>query len=407
MALAAQARIALVVGNSDYSAAEFLPNAAKDAEDVGAALERLGFTVFLGTDLTRREMLELVVEFRRGLRADDTALLYFSGHGIQLGATNYLMPVDAAGDDEEGLRDTSVSLQALLADMERRAVQTIVILDACRNNPFSGRLASRSVGGPARGLARIDAGVGSFIAFSTQPGNVALDGAGLNSPFTASLLRHIETRGLDLHEVMRRVRADVVDETDALQIPWENSSLIDRVYLAGLPSQQSQQLAPAPVARPPVAAAAPFTHVVQGLDPNGDGFLALRTGTHSGATRLAKMTEGTRLRMLNQSGRWMEVETETGLRGWAHTNWIASLGAIRAQPAPEPTLTRGQQCEALWLARNQIFADYGYCFQSARGKAAFGHLPCEPALAAGDVPLTSSERARISQIRSQESALGC
>ncbi|MEM6276921.1 MAG: caspase family protein [Pseudomonadota bacterium] len=399
--LQAKGKIALVIGNSDYVGASYLPNAARDARDVAAELERLGFQVFLGTDLSRREMLELVVAFRDTLYHDDTALLYFSGHGIQLGSTNYLMPVDAAGDDEPALRSASVSLQSLLADMERRAGRSIVILDACRNNPFSGRLASRSVGGPARGLARIDAGVGSFIAFSTQPGNVALDGEGVNSPFTASLLQHIGSPGLDLHEMMRRVRADVVDVTGAMQIPWENSSLIDKVYLAGGRAPEAVAPAPAPAPAPPVVAS--FTHVVRGLDPNGDGFLALREGTHTGAQRLAKMTEGTRLREMGRSGRWMEVETETGLRGWAHTNWIASLSA----PPVNRALTKAEQCDALWLARNQIFANYGYCFQSARGKAAFGHLACTPGLSAGSVPLTAGERATITNLKSQESQLGC
>ena len=191
-------RIALVIGNSSYAQVPFLPNAAQDARDVAGALRDLGFEVHDGYDLTRAQTLSLTAEVTRKLASDDVALFYFSGHGIQIGAENFVIPVDAAGDDAEGLKQASVSLQSILREMELRAERNIIILDACRNNPFQARMISRAVGGTSRGLARVDAGVGSYIAFSTQPGNVALDGAGRNSPFTASLLKHIGGAGDDL-----------------------------------------------------------------------------------------------------------------------------------------------------------------------------------------------------------------
>ena len=141
--------------------------------------------------------------------------------------------------------------------------------------------------------------------------------------------------------------------------------------------------------------------VVSGLDPNGDGFLALRDGITGNAQRIAKMGEGTRLNVLGQSGAWMMVETETGLRGWAHSNWIRP-----AQPAARPVASQSQ-CDQLWYQRNAYFARRGYCFQSARGRAAFAGIACIPGLAVADVPLTLAERAEVERIRGVEQSLGC
>ncbi|NSY38259.1 caspase family protein [Leisingera sp. ANG59] len=400
-------RIALVLGNSEYQNASYLPNAERDARDIAAALRGIGFEVHDGYNLGRRDTLRLAQQVTGQLREEDTALFYYSGHGVQLGAENFVLPVDVAGSDEQQLKAASVSLQAILREMELRAGRNIIVLDACRNNPFQSRMAARSLGGAARGLARVDAGVGSYIAFSTQPGNVALDGSGQNSPFTAALLRHI-TRHEDLHAMMRRVRADVVAETGGSQVPWENSSLIDEVYLAA-----RGQAAPDPAAGGGAAVQAvpsgqirpraqQFDYRVSGLDPNGDGFLALRDGTTSGARRLAKMGEGTRLAVLAQRGRWLRVRTETGLEGWAHSNWIRKdAAASAAAPVAQ------NQCDALWFQRNSIFARRGYCFQSPRGQAAFSNAGCIPGMRAGDVPLSAAERAEVTRLKAQEQLLGC
>jgi hypothetical protein len=413
----ARDRVALVIGNSAYTYAEPLANATADARDIAAMLKSLGFEVYEGYDLTQRETLELAARMSRRLSADDIALAYYAGHGVQIGTQNYLMPVDAIGQTQEQLKDTSVSLRAILAEIELRAEVNIVLLDACRNNPFEAELASRSAGGASRGLARVDASIGAFIAFATQPGNVALDGEGRNSPFATALLKHMPSESDDLHEVMRKVRKDVIEATDSFQVPWENSSLIDKVYLAQrtAPVAAPPLEAPAPVvtlapAPAPVPAPQPapdpgFTHVVQGLDPNGDGFLALRAGTTGNAPRLAKMGEGTRLRFLGQEGAWMHVTTETGLTGWAHTNWIAPLlAAPRQAVAPAQAAVT---CDTLWYERNAIFARRGYCFQSARGQAAFGNAGCTPGLPADQVPLTAEERGLASALLSREQAMGC
>lgn len=408
-------RRALVIGNSSYMHAEFLRNAATDARDVANKLRDIGFDVHEGHNLIRADMLRLAVEFTQDLQSDDIALFYFSGHGVQIGAENYILPIDARGSDEIELKRASISLQAILKEMELRAPQNIIILDACRNNPLQPQANGRSIGGGTRGLARLDAGIGSYIAFATQPGNIANDGAGRNSPFTEALLNHLDDRTADLHEMMRRVRADVIRKTERTQIPWENSSLIDQVFLAGQPPapQLSQNtVPPAPVTVPTIAQTPPrpapdpnFTHIVSGLDPNGDGFLALRNGYTSGASRIAKMAEGTRLQFIGQSGQWMNVRTETGLIGWAHVNWIRGYSGMNR--AATYGATSGLTCEQLWVARNTLFAKRGYCFQSARGKAAFGHLPCVAGQSTDATPLTNAERDQVSQLLAAERAQGC
>jgi hypothetical protein len=290
-------RIALVIGNGTYTATSALPNAANDAADMAATLEALGFEVFAGIDLSRLDSLRLIDSFTKALGPEDTALFYFAGHGLQIGSENYLMPVDAEPGDEIGLTNSSIKLQSVLRAMELRADSRIVILDACRNNPFLLESAARSSsgGGAARGLSKIEAGVGSYIAFSTQPGNVALDGRGRNSPFTAALLRNIRTAE-DIHAVMRAVRAEVVQGSNGTQIPWENSSLIDAVYLAppaperaGVPLQRREEqtaiarpapaapAAPPALARPPAAIAVPRQPATRPRDP-GETCVALQEG---------------------------------------------------------------------------------------------------------------------------------
>lgn len=390
-------RVALVIGNSRYEHVSYLPNAAQDAEELSRSLRGLGFRVLLGTDLSRSEILTLAQDMQKTLMPDDIAMFYFSGHAVQFGAENFLIPVDAFGRDEETIRQRSVKLQTILAEMESKSDRNIVILDACRNNPFDLPDTARSIGGATRGLAKVNAGVGSFIAYSTQPGNVAQDGKGRNSPFTAALLRYLPSKDDDLHEVMRKVRRDVVAETNSSQIPWENSSLIERIYLASRTDGESPD--PAPQLQSPQSSWPSYTYEVAGLDPNGDGFLALRNGTSASASRLSKMTEGTRLQVIGQDGVWFNVRTIAGAVGWAHSNWIRFVGVRSIQ--------QQESCETLWYQRNTIFARNGYCFQSSRGLRAFSNVGCRVGMAAGETPLTAAERREVDRLVSREKALQC
>jgi uncharacterized caspase-like protein len=226
---AAEKRVALVIGNSAYQHTAPLKNPSNDATDMAAELRQLGFDVIDGTDLTKDEMELRVRAFADKLIGADVGLFFYAGHGLQVDGRNFLAPVDAKLKSDTDLDFEAVELNLVLKQLERNSRIAIVFLDACRDNPLATVLAqtSRSLE-VGRGLARIDRAVGMMIAFSTQPGNVALDGQGRNSPFTGALLRHIATEGSSINDVMIDVRNDVLKATDGKQVPWENSSLTGR-----------------------------------------------------------------------------------------------------------------------------------------------------------------------------------
>jgi uncharacterized caspase-like protein len=231
----AEKRVALVVGNTHYAHSPLLSNPVNDASDIAAVLKSLGFEVLLGLDLDKRAFDLKVRDFARALSDADTGLFFYAGHGLQLSLQNYLIPVDAAIEGEPDLDFEGVRLDLVLKHMEldREGKTNIVFLDACRDNPFTENLA-RSMGTRAvsvgHGLAPAQTGVGTFIAYSTQPGNVAADGAGRNSPFAAALKRHIAEPGRDLTAIMIEVRKDVLAETRGRQVPWDHSALTQDFY---------------------------------------------------------------------------------------------------------------------------------------------------------------------------------
>lgn len=221
-------RVALVIGNSAYEHASPLKNPKNDAEAMAKALELFGFEVVSGIDLKHRDLAKIISQFRRKLSGADVGLFFYAGHGLQVKGLNYLAPVDAKLDEETSLAFEAVPLQLILNLMENSSKTNLVFLDACRDNPLARNLA-RSMGTRSnaigRGLAREETGLGTLISFATQPGNVALDGEGGHSPFATGLLKHIETPGMDVALVLRRVRQDVINMTSGSQVPWSNSSL--------------------------------------------------------------------------------------------------------------------------------------------------------------------------------------
>lgn len=221
-------RVALVIGNSAYTHATPLRNPKNDAEVIAAVLEKLGFQVVKGIDLAYRDFGRTIGKFRSALEEADVALFFYAGHGLQVNGNNYLAPIDAELQHEDSLEFEAVTLKTILRLMERRERTNLVFLDACRDNPLARNLA-RGMGTRStaieRGLAREETGIGTMIAFATQPGNVALDGEGKHSPFTEALVKHIETPGLDIANLMRKVRLDVIDTTGRQQVPWNHSSL--------------------------------------------------------------------------------------------------------------------------------------------------------------------------------------
>jgi uncharacterized caspase-like protein len=231
----AEKRVALVIGNGAYVNAPPLANPKNDAEDMATALESLGFTVFLGLDLNKRGMDIKILEFESALNDADAGVFYYTGHGLQMGGVNYLVPVDASLESAAALRIEAVRLDFVQETMERQAKTSILFVDSCRNNPLAGELArklgTRSVE-VRQGLAAPEAGLGTLISFSTQPGGVASDGSGRNSPYSGALAKAILTPGKDLSAILIDVRKEVLAITRERQVPWEHSALRAPFYFA-------------------------------------------------------------------------------------------------------------------------------------------------------------------------------
>ncbi|MGH6825108.1 tetratricopeptide repeat protein [Methyloceanibacter sp.] len=227
-------RVALVIGNSAYQNTTPLPNPSNDASDVAAALKRLGFTTVIEEkDLDKRGMDDAFRRFAREMVDADAAMFFYAGHAMQWQGANYLMPVDAKLEDEADVPYEMAKLNDMIADMSRVKAVRIAVLDACRDNPLEDRL-KRSIsltrgGGQTRGLARIEKAEGLVVAYSTDSGNVAEDGKGRNSPFTAALLEYIETPGLEVGVLFRRVMGNVKQATNGKQHP-ELSILLDSEF---------------------------------------------------------------------------------------------------------------------------------------------------------------------------------
>ena len=254
-------RVALVIGNAAYKHAAPLINPANDARDMAAIFEGLGFAAISGFDLDHRGLMRSVRQFTEAAGGAETAVLFYAGHSVQVAGVNYLVPVDAELSHELEVDAQTVRLDALIGQMERSARTSIVFLDACRDNPLARTLA-RSLGtrsaGIGKGLAAVQAAsVGTFIAFATAPNDVALDGHGRNSPFTAALKRHIVQPGKDLSAIMIGVRNDVIAATQDKQVPWENSALRAQFYfLAADGTAPAVPVSVAPAAVAPAAGSA-------------------------------------------------------------------------------------------------------------------------------------------------------
>lgn len=221
-----QPRFALVIGNSSYQAVGVLPNPVRDAEAVRRLLDAAGFEVTTALDLDRDAMREAVRSFAdrlAGQGADSVALIYFAGHGVQVDGENYLLPVDADIGREADIPLAGVRLADVMATLDTVPSRTrIVILDACRNNPFD--QAGTDIG---RGLAVVHAPAGSVVAYSTSPGATAEDGTGANSPFTAALVAAARRPGARIETILQDVRVAVHQATRGRQTPWEITALTE------------------------------------------------------------------------------------------------------------------------------------------------------------------------------------
>lgn len=239
-------RLALVIGNSTYREGP-LPNPANDARAMSIKLQQLGFKVVERENAGLEEMRKSVRDFGNQLALGDVGLFYFAGHGIQSNGTNYLIPVDADIQDETELATRAFNASELLEKMDAAKNRiNIVVLDACRNNPLA-----RKVRSAARGLATMEQGSGTLIAFATKPGSTSSDGDASHGLYTEELLNALSAPGLSVEEVFKQVRMEVSRRSGGEQIPWENSSLLGNFYFN--PTSEQAQMVPASVTRPLVA----------------------------------------------------------------------------------------------------------------------------------------------------------
>ncbi len=242
-AAAAERRVALVVGVSAYRHFAKLPNPRNDANAVAAKLSRLGLAVRQVLDPDLAALRRAVAAFGDDAQGSAVALFYYSGHGIQVDQRNYLIPVDANLERSGQAAGAALALDQLMEGLDRRGGgANLVFLDACRNNPLPRSLSRGSVA-EAPGLAPAGAPAGTLIAFATAPGRTASDGSGDNSPFTTAFLRYVDEPGLEVRQLMTRVRQSVLDATGGDQVPWDQSSLTADLHLAA-----TRPRAPAPSA---------------------------------------------------------------------------------------------------------------------------------------------------------------
>ena len=240
--MASEHRVALVIGNGRYAASPLL-NPVNDARAIGKALKTMGFQVTLLEDASIKQMTDAARNFGDALQKGGVGLFFYAGHGMQIKGRNYLIPIGADIQREDEVSFNAFDAALLLEKMETaRSRVNIIILDACRNNPFS-----RSFRSASQGLAQMDAPVGSYLSFATAPARVASDGNDGNGLYTQHLLEAIRTPGLKIEEVFKRVRIKVMADSKGEQIPWDNSSLAGDFYFIPPDSVAGLNTQPAPM----------------------------------------------------------------------------------------------------------------------------------------------------------------
>jgi len=261
-------RVALVIGNGAYSNVPTLLNPPNDASDVAAALKRLGFSVSLLTNARFDEMRRGLIALGREAAGADMATVYFAGHGMEINGENWLIPIDAELKRDTDAANEAISLRSVMLQVSNTTSLGLVILDACRNNPFAAKmnrsLATRAA--PNGGLGRIEPVGNVLVAYAARDGTTALDGDQRNSPFAAALMRNIETPGVEVTFMFRNVRDDVMEATHNEQQPFVYGSLSRRaIYLAGRPpggAEGAEAVRPLPAGVTPAPSQAPTSSTV-------------------------------------------------------------------------------------------------------------------------------------------------
>src|ERR1041385_2407984 len=237
-----QKRLALVIGNAHYQFTGALKNPVNDARAIASSLRNLGFEVMESEDVNQAQMKQAINAFGVKLKDYDVGLFYYAGHGVQAKGVNYMVPVEADLKAEEQIEFDCVAADRVLAFMDAASAKVnLIVLDACRNNPFA-RSWQRSAGGG--GLAMMDAPKGSLIAYATSPGRTASDGETSNGLYTSALLKFMRNPSLTIEQVFKQVRNEVSDKSGGAQIPWEVTSLTgEDFYLSkGVKTETSGQV---------------------------------------------------------------------------------------------------------------------------------------------------------------------
>ncbi|MDB9425823.1 GUN4 domain-containing protein [Microcystis aeruginosa CS-564/01] len=320
-----QQRIALVIGNANYTVGK-LKTPLNDATDMANALKELGFEVILLKDSSKRQMDDALDQFTTRINQGYVGLFYYAGHGMQVEGENYLIPVNAQIKAEKDIQYESMPLGKILGRMEDAGNRiNIVILDACRDNPFRKfwRSSSRGLTAPLQAVS------GTLIAFATAPGKVASDGTGRNGLFTSYLLKYIKTPNMEVDLMLRKVRSDVAQNTNNYQVPWTSSSLIGEfafnqktettppIVTSSPVPKPSPSIAvvptpkptpsPPPVTSSPVPKPSPSIAVVPTPKPTPSPVLK------PGTTLISRSTgvNYTRLRDLLAAKKWKQADQET------------------------------------------------------------------------------------------------
>jgi len=270
MAQAAE-RVALVIGNGTYEKAPILANPGNDARAVGNAFERLGYSVTRLEDAGRETLIRGLQDFKRAAGASDVAVVFYAGHGIEVDTRNFLIPVDATLARDDDVEYEAVPLNLVMRSVEGARRLGLVVLDACRDNPFAARMqtagGTRSIG---RGLARVAPSGGTLVAYASEEGKTADDGDGRNSPYTGALLAYLEEPGLDVGLLFRKVRAEVLRTTGGSQKPFEYGALPpEHIYLSS-------------AAPPSEATATPTAGGTPAPSPSGDAARAYEAAERVG-----------------------------------------------------------------------------------------------------------------------------
>ncbi|MEL6218486.1 MAG: caspase family protein [Pseudomonadota bacterium] len=333
----AEERLALVIGNSSYQHISSLANPVNDARLMTRTLVAKGFQVTTVLEADQDTMRRAIERFGRDLRAAEPgalAMFYYAGHGVRSDGFNYLLPLDVDIRAEADIAREAIAAEWVLESIEAPGVTHVMVLDACRNNPFDGE-GPRTIPDLGDGLARMTAKNGNLVAYATGPGDVALDGTGSNSPYTLALAKAIQTPGLDVEAIFEHVRLEVETATDGAQVPWESSSFDKAVYF--LPS--------GPGAPGDAPADGPELRLAVSFSPGrwGGGSLGCNTLYRYPPVRVSVAAAKARLITPIGGESGVALELSASADGELHVTPVSSDGPGRAVTAPMAEIEAGRE----------------------------------------------------------------